>query len=105
MDGTLKGLSINCEGDDDWFYEFSMEETDFNQVTEMRLPPWRAYIVTPAGVDKTSKMEVIIGDKTGMDDLQLLEDESAVVYDLQGRRVINPTKGLYIVNGQKVYVK
>lgn len=105
MDGTLKGLSINCEGDDDWFYEFSMEETDFNQVTEMRLYPWRAYIVTPAGVDKTSKMEVIIGDKTGMDDLQLLEDESAVVYDLQGRRVINPTKGLYIVNGQKVYVK
>lgn len=25
-----------------------------------------------------------------------------VVYDLQGRRVLNPTKGLYIVNGKKV---
>ena len=24
------------------------------------------------------------------------------IYDLQGRRVINPTKGLYIVNGKKV---
>ena len=26
-------------------------------------------------------------------------------YDLSGRRVSNPTKGLYIVNGKKVYVK
>ena len=28
-----------------------------------------------------------------------------VVYDLQGRRVSNPTKGLYIVNGKKVIFK
>ena len=28
----------------------------------------------------------------------------AVVYDLQGRRVVNPTKGLYIVNGKKVFI-
>ena len=27
------------------------------------------------------------------------------VYDLSGRRVSNPTKGLYIVNGKKAYVK
>jgi hypothetical protein len=26
-------------------------------------------------------------------------------YDLQGRRVVNPTKGLYIVNGRKVVIK
>ena len=27
------------------------------------------------------------------------------VYDLQGRKVANPTKGLYIVNGRKVIIK
>ena len=27
------------------------------------------------------------------------------VFDLQGRKVMNPTKGLYIVNGKKVLVK
>ena len=32
-------------------------------------------------------------------------DADAVVYDLQGRRVVNPTKGLYIVNGKKVVIK
>ncbi|MBP3287462.1 MAG: hypothetical protein J6M15_11090 [Prevotella sp.] len=30
---------------------------------------------------------------------------SETYYDLQGRRVLNPTKGLYIVNGKKVIVK
>ena len=27
------------------------------------------------------------------------------VYDLQGRKVAHPTKGLYIVNGKKVVIK
>ena len=31
--------------------------------------------------------------------------KNAKVYDLQGRRVWNPTKGIYIVNGKKVMVK
>ena len=26
-------------------------------------------------------------------------------YDLQGRRVVQPTKGLYIVNGKKLIIK
>ena len=29
----------------------------------------------------------------------------SVYYDLQGRRVANPSKGLYIVNGKKVIIK
>lgn len=32
-------------------------------------------------------------------------DADAVVYDLQGRRVAQPTKGLYIMNGKKVVIK
>ena len=31
--------------------------------------------------------------------------QSTVIYDLQGRRVEHPTKGLYIVNGEKVWIK
>ena len=30
---------------------------------------------------------------------------NSAIFDLQGRRVVNPTKGLYIVNGKKVIVK
>ena len=31
--------------------------------------------------------------------------KSDVVYDLSGRKVVNPTKGLYIVDGKKVVIK
>lgn len=46
------------------------------------------------------------GETTGINSIdngQLTIDNS--VYDLQGRRVAQPTKGLYIVNGKKVIVK
>ena len=32
-------------------------------------------------------------------------EQSAIIYDLMGRRVENPTRGLYIINGKKVFVK
>jgi hypothetical protein len=28
-----------------------------------------------------------------------------IIYDLQGRRVTTPTKGIFIVNGKKVVIK
>ena len=31
--------------------------------------------------------------------------QASPIYDLQGRRVMNPTKGLYIQNGKKAIVK
>ena len=31
--------------------------------------------------------------------------QPAVVFDLQGRRVVQPTKGVYIQNGRKVVIK
>jgi hypothetical protein len=33
-----------------------------------------------------------------------LHSQPSTIYDLQGRRVANPTKGLYIVNGKKTVV-
>lgn len=33
------------------------------------------------------------------------EHPENVIYDLQGRRVLNPTKGMYIVNGKKTFIK
>lgn len=43
-------------------------------------------------------------DVTGINSLTLSKGEG-VAFDLQGRRVANPTKGLYIVNGKKVIMK
>ena len=45
-------------------------------------------------------------DTTGINDVRgQKEDVRGEYYDLQGRRVSQPTKGLYIVNGKKVVIK
>jgi len=42
---------------------------------------------------------------TGIDTSTMDKVQSTGIYDLQGRRVALPTKGLYIVNGKKVFMK
>jgi hypothetical protein len=44
------------------------------------------------------------GSTTGIETLPTNASDN-VVHDLQGRRVIQPTKGLYIINGKKVFIK
>ena len=41
----------------------------------------------------------------GIDNSEIINHKSEIIYDLQGRRVLNPTKGIYIVNGKKVVIK
>ena len=46
------------------------------------------------------------GETTGISTVKTTVDtKDAVIYDLQGRRVMQPTKGLFIVNGKKVVIK
>jgi hypothetical protein len=43
---------------------------------------------------------------TAIDDAQFTTGNAqTIVYDLMGRRIENPTKGIYIVNGKKVMIK
>ena len=44
-------------------------------------------------------------DATDVKDVKDLNDLNNAIYDLQGRRVENPTKGIYVVNGRKVLFK
>ena len=42
---------------------------------------------------------------TGIEDVKGENGNVKTIYDLQGRKVENPTKGIYIINGKKVLVK
>ena len=44
-------------------------------------------------------------DDTEIENLELSIQHSEIIYDLLGRRVKYPTKGIYIVNGKKVVIK
>jgi len=66
------------------------------------IKPFRAYFKdVPAGArlmffDETTGISEVMGNT---------EKASGNYYDLQGRRIAQPQKGLYIVNGKKVFVK
>ena len=64
----------------------------------------RAYFYVPKGTEARVSIE---GEETTA--LTLVNSEKRIVnsevYDLQGRKVANPTKGMYIANGQKVIIK
>jgi hypothetical protein len=65
--------------------------------------------ITKANVNTGStapEFLTIGGETTGIKSLTpVLSEGEGAVYDLQGRKVAQPTKGLYIVNGRKVVVK
>ena len=64
----------------------------------------KAWLVVPKSA-ATTRGFTVDGETTGISTLEVSEEE-AVYYDLQGRRVMNPTvKGVYIKNGKKVMVK
>lgn len=46
-------------------------------------------------------------ETTGIENVQrsMINGQSDAIYNLSGQRVMNPTKGLYIVNGKKVVLK
>ncbi|MBO4906474.1 MAG: leucine-rich repeat protein [Bacteroidaceae bacterium] len=48
-------------------------------------------------------------EETAITDIEIVQSgkshETNVVYDLQGRRIAKPTKGIYVINGKKVLIK
>ena len=44
-------------------------------------------------------------NNTGIEEVTGEDVNTNTIYDLQGRKIENPTKGIYIINGKKVFVK
>ena len=67
----------------------------------------KAYLAVPQQQNEgNARQGFAFGDgPTGISTLVNSEKVNGEVFDLQGRRVAQPTKGLYIVNGKKVLVK
>ncbi len=78
----------------------------FQPASAGTLPAGKAYL--NIAVSSARSLNMIFDDEmtTGIENIEhgSLNIEHSV-YDLQGRRVSKPTKGLYIVNGRKVVIK
>ena len=87
---TLRGLSINVTG------QSLHLSTAINEVMFYDLPS--LYAAYP-------ELEPMNSGVDDIDEIVNSKSSNSKWYDLQGRRVSNPTKGLYIVNGKKVVIK
>lgn len=120
-------IKAKNEGDESWtvIAEVNNDETlkdvnftpytfDFNNASDKAYQYFRFEITANAGSECMQLEEMMMwvkdnaasGVATGIESI----DHSPLsidhhYYDLQGRRVAHPTKGLYIVNGRKVVVK
>lgn len=66
----------------------------------------KAYLdLTGVGATARSFTLIFDGEAQGIDDVNIEITNDNRYYDLQGRRVAQPTKGMYIVNGKKVIMK
>ena len=78
-----------------------------NNVTN--IPGNKAFLVLTSteAQAKSFVLEFEDGGTTGIETIENSKKstEDGVYYDLQGRRVENPTRGIYIVNGKKVVIK
>ena len=89
-------------------YNYILQEGKFKKATGASLRANRAYLSTTYNVSSVSgapELDLVFGDETtGIQNIERTINDNQY-YTLDGRRVAEPTKGLYIVNGKKVVIK
>ena len=64
-----------------------------------------AVVTAEGATNETIICTYILNGPTGIDEVEGESGEVKAIYDLQGRKVAEPTKGIYIIDGKKVLVK
>ncbi|MDD7096788.1 MAG: hypothetical protein SPH23_06990 [Prevotella sp.] len=102
--GTLKAggkVPANClflNGGDFWY------STGKSNIKAFR--GYFAFVDVLASLETAaSKVKMVFRDETTGIKNVIVETANDDMYDLQGRRIVNPNKGVYIKNGKKVVVK
>ena len=103
LTATNEDTKIVYNVDGELTYNYILQKGSFYKATDKKLKGGKAYLSTTYNV-AASRMAIIIdGEATGIKAIETVADKN--VYDLQGRKVAAPTKGLYIINGKKMIVK
>ena len=64
-----------------------------------------AVVTAEGATNETIICTYILNDPTGIGEVKGENGEVKAIYDLTGRKVEGPTKGIYIIDGKKVLVK
>ncbi len=107
-DKAADGAYYDLDNIDKYVFGYSDDGKDilgFYEYTQAWLANNKAYLKLN-GAPVKGAIRIDLGDKelTAINGV-ITESAPKAIYDLSGRRVENPTTGLYIVNGKKVLVK
>jgi len=97
---TLADGTLAQKGSDDCY---SLSGDTFMKFTGENFVPNKAYFGVESG-SQVRGFSIVFDDATGISTVAAAE-QPAAVYDLQGRRVEKPAKGIYVVNGKKMVKK
>lgn len=116
--GTLEDTFVKSTSDDDLSinYRYAVKggytTPLFYRIYGTTIEAGKAYLQLPKAWLGTGATRVAISLHFDDEEMEFDDEEQpadvaapAVIYDLQGRRVTNPTKGVFIVNGKKVVFK
>lgn len=120
-DNILTGTSVPRQGIDDTYYALAYKALDENdaenktvgffQVTTTSMPANKAYLLkSNIPAESQSAMALFFnfdgGQVTGINQVDNAPACDNVYYDLNGHRVLYPSRGIYVKgNGQKVLIK
>lgn len=120
-DNILTGTSVPRQGIDDTYYALgykALDENDadnktvgFFQVTTSSMPANKAYLLkSKIPAESRNAMALFFnfdgGQVTGINQVDNGSASDNVYYDLNGHRVLYPSRGIYVKgNGQKVLIK
>lgn len=102
-DNVLKGDVFSQVNDGLYYSLANVSGVAFYKYTGKNLTGFRAR-VSGDEVGTTQPLTFSFRNTTGIEEVTSVF-QSDEVYDLSGRRVTSPVKGLYIVNGKKVFIK
>lgn len=104
LGGTLQDKTIDNAND---YYVLSngAQGVGFYHPNTTTLLGNKAYLNAGTGTNVSALHFAFGNEATGIENVNTGKAESNVCYDLSGRRVTNPARGIYVKNGQKVMVR
>lgn len=109
--GLVGLLAAKTVPADSYILQYQAGTAFYKLASDMTGTKYRCYldldnVPTSSSSRASVRMSIFDDETTGIENLTpALSEGEGVVYNLRGQRVAKPTKGLYIVNGQKVVVK
>ena len=98
LGGILKSVSVSASN----LYKFTNGKFVKRSASSGTITANTAYYTADSNA---TNIELQKGDATGIEEVKAENAKFKGIYDLNGRKVAKPIKGIYIIDGQKVLVK